>query len=1104
MRKANAKNILILLLTVLLTFCGLFVACEEEDPTQEEPFTLSKTELTLLVGESASIEANYTQKQNETLQFTSQAPSVATVSSGGVVTAVSVGETKVVARYGSQSAECKVIVEDGGLRPTINLLYGVEDSVNCYVDEEVNLSANVLFNGKAYEDATITYASSSEAVAEVEGEMLVPKTVGTTTVTITAQWRNFPEFSKQISVEVIDTVVCAVNDGRVSQFNLYTVSEFRGETYENTAPVRVSVKGKDETEIQNYTVSVVDESVATYDEGVLTAVGYGSTALKVVCNVNGKEIAFLYPVVVERPKFVYEEVLDIDSVAEFPVAKVFGDASAQILEVSDLDGKTELLVNENVISGFTIDRKELVAHTLVLTTATCVCEITVNPCTRVIRSFEDLQETFTIEGVATDDLSSVAYSGYYRLGGNVDCYGQKLANNSYKVFGLNGTFDGNGYVVSNLTCGVYGIFGAVNGGVVKNVAFTGVKYPTNSKLANMSLFGSTAKSDPVTYTDIYVEFAEETYDQFSSFTVLSPNRLASKSIVRNVVIDTSKVTLQLTGTKPSYGMYHAYYSELFNPDTVGTYEPTIQKNQHDIYLISKYYPSYAYEDSYGLRVIEAGNRKGEEINKFDVHSDKEAAVYYFETMKRYDTFQDFKAASGNNYESFDNSCWRMVDGVPLWNTAATWDATHSNIEMMLTDEPTTVGATLIYKGVHKVAPVADNDNVRIEPLGNGAYSVIPKKVGLTKLTFAIELDGATFSYEMNVAIRCEEYGQTVYLDEQTALPTDIFGAGERVVSAVDLDGSTQVVLSTDGTTLSGFTVNGKTLTTHEILLTSSANNYKIVKVIPVSGLITTYAQLTSIVKFGETVDGYYMLGSDIECSGTVPARSNNYKFAGTFDGNGYTVKNMTTQQSGLLGLMNGATVKNVAFTGVQYKEGKTAALVVGNISTDCIVENMYIQFAEQTIDNTYDSTNTTTYGQFRVLSNTTVASSIKYNNIVIDYSKVTLTDLYWTGVMGNDAAYIFKDYTEESAYTVVNHTNIYAIGKANLINYQNKNVLGGVNGDIYADSDDTTTELTMRHATAYRYDTVSEFATAIASADVSAFTQSGYWKVDSASGLLWK
>ncbi len=1103
MRKASIKTILILLLTALFALCGgIFAACTDPSTSEvEEPFLLNKTEITLLVGESTSIEVDYTQKENETLKFTSQNPAVATVSSAGVVTAMSVGETKVAVSYGKQSAECKVVVEGDGLLPTLNLLYGIEDSVNCYVGKEVNLSANVFFNGKAYDDATITYSSSNTAIADVVNGQLTPKAVGSTVITVKATWRNFAEVSKQISVEVIDTVVCAVNGGSVSTFDLYTVAEFKGQTYENTASVSVSLKENGETDIANYTVGVLDENVAKYESGVITAVGYGSTSLKVACNVNGKDFAFFYPIEVQRPTFAYEKVLDIDSVAAFPVAEVFGDANAQILEARDLDGKTTLLVEENVISGFTVDRTNLLAHDLVISTATSICEITVNPCTRVIRSFEDLQETFTIEGVATEDLGNVVYSGYYRLGGNVDCYGQKLANNSAKVFGLNGTFDGNGYTVSNLTCGVYGIFGVVNGGTVKNVAFTGVKYPTNSKLANMSLFGSTAK-DPVTYSDIYVEYAAETYDKYSSFTVLSPNRLASKSVVKNVVIDISKVTLQLTGTKPSYGAYHAYYAELFNPDKVGTYEPTIQKNQHDIYLIGKYYPTYIYEESYGLRVIEAGNRKGEEIQKFDVHGDKETAVYYFETMKRYDNFQDFKAASGNNYESFENSCWSLDGGVPVWNAVATWDATHENIEMMLTDEPTTVSATLIYKGTHRVAPVADNDNVQIEPLEGGRYAITPQKVGLTKLTFAIELDGQTFAYEMSVAIKCDEYGKTVYLDEETALPDDIFGAGESILSAVDLDGTTQVVLTENK--LSGFTVNSKTLTTHEILLTSSANQYKIVKVIPVTKLITTYSQLTSIVKFGETVEGYFMLGGDIECSGTVAVRSNNYKFAGTFDGNGHTVKNMTTQQSGLLGLMTGATVKNVAFTGVQYKAGKTAALVMGNTSTNCIVENVYIQFAEQSIDNTYDSSNTTTYGQFRVLSNTTVNSGILYENVVIDISKVTLTNLYWTGVMGNDAAHMFKNYTEEKAYVTATHKNIYVIGKANLINYQNKNVLGGVNGDMYKDSDDTTTELTMRHAGVFRYDTVSAFATAIASADTSAFTESGYWKIDSASGLLWK
>ncbi len=1108
MRKISIKAIVTLLFTAVLSLCGgMLVGCKEPTTETNDPFTLNKTEIALLVGESTTIEADYTQKENQTLQFTSQNDSIATVSSAGVVTATSVGETKIVASYGKQSTECKVVVESGGLLPTLNLLYGVEDSVNCYVGEKVNLSANVFFNEKAYDDATITYSSSNAGVADVENGMLDPKALGTATITVTAKWRSFAEISKQITVEVIDTLICAVNGGRTSSFELYTVNQFRGETYENTATVNISLTDNGQTDISDYTVSVLDESVAKYQNGVLTAVGYGTTSLKISCTVNGKDYAFVYPVDVSRPTFQYEKVLDIDSVASFPVAEVFEDANAQIIDIRDLDGKTTLLVEDNVISGFTVDRTNLISHDLVVYTATSICEITVNPCTRVIRSFEDLQETFTVAGVATDNLGDVVYNGYYRLDGNVDCYGQKLANNSAKVFGLNGTFDGNGYVISNLTCGVQGIFGAVNGGTIKNVAFTGVRFPKNVKLANMSLFGSTAK-DAVTYSDIYVEFAEETYDNFSMFTVLTSDRLASKSVVKNVVVDTSKVNLQLSGTNPSYGMYEVYYSELFKAEQVGSYEPTVLKNQRDIYIISKYYPAYIYGESYGLRVIDGANREGEEIQKFGVHNGVETSVYYFQTMKRYDSLQDFMSASDNDYTSFENGWWNVEGGAPIWNASATWDASHESLEMMLTDAPTTVSANLIYNGTHRTTPVADNDNVQITPLGNGRYSVAPKKVGLSKLTFSVEVDGQTFSYEMTVAVKCEEYGKTVYLDDQTALPSDIFGAGESIVSAVDLDGTTQVVLTADNK-LQGFTVNGKTATVHEIVLCSSANNYKLVKVIPVTQIVTTYEQLSTIVKSGATTTGYYILGKDIDCSGkTVGVRSNNYRFEdATLDGNGYTVKNIKTQQMGFLGLIKNATIKNIAFTGVQYASGKTKAGVLGNIYENCIVQDVYIQFATQTIDNTEDTVTGTSKG-FGVMGNVTINSKTMYQNIVIDISQVTLTDVSNTSIMGSDAAYIFNTYDEnggaDQAFQPDLHKNIYIIGKANLMKYRGSNkvqILGASNGDIYVDDADTTTKILMRHSGVSRYDTADQYVEATKGGVDPSF--GSLWAVNATNGLAW-
>ena len=109
----------------------------------------------------------------------------------------------------------------------------------------------------------------------------------------------------------------------------------------------------------------------------------------------------------------------------------------------------------------------------------------------------------------------------------------------------------------------------------------------------------------------------------------------------------------------------------------------------------------------------------------------------------------------------------------------------------------------------------------------------------------------------------------------------------------------------------------------------------------------------------ENVDGYFVLKNDINC---VAEWNGACDFAGTFDGQGFAIKNLTiphmpsaeqldggkwdARRGGMFGsIMGGATVKNVAFTDVNLK-GYDASVIAASSQAsyyiNSTIENVYI------------------------------------------------------------------------------------------------------------------------------------------------------------------
>lgn len=131
--------------------------------------TLSSSSLSLKVGETQTLTAtvlpeNATEK---TVSWTSSAPSVATVSSSGLVTAVATGNCTITATAGEKSATCSVTVSVIAVESvTIDA-----SSLALAIDGSWTLTATVLPENAT--NRTVTWSSTDESVATVSSDGVV-------------------------------------------------------------------------------------------------------------------------------------------------------------------------------------------------------------------------------------------------------------------------------------------------------------------------------------------------------------------------------------------------------------------------------------------------------------------------------------------------------------------------------------------------------------------------------------------------------------------------------------------------------------------------------------------------------------------------------------------------------------------------------------------------------------------------------------------------------------------------------------------------------------------------------------------------------------------
>lgn len=246
----------------LFSLLGLFAACGgQELDVPVSSVTISRPSAELVIGETVQITATVipSDATDKNILWSSANPSVATVSNGGLVTAVAEGSTEITASAGGKKASCKVTVSKKVVEVSSVELSKTELSLAKGASE--TLIATV--NPADATNKTIIWDSRDASVASVDGDGKVTALAGGTTV-ITAM-----ASGKVASCTV--TVSVPVESLSLDQTSV-TLAE--NESITLTATV-----GPADATDKTVTWSSSNPAIATVEDGKVTAIKEGSATI---------------------------------------------------------------------------------------------------------------------------------------------------------------------------------------------------------------------------------------------------------------------------------------------------------------------------------------------------------------------------------------------------------------------------------------------------------------------------------------------------------------------------------------------------------------------------------------------------------------------------------------------------------------------------------------------------------------------------------------------------------------------------------------------------------------------------------------------------------
>ena len=518
---------------------GAAAGCGSSAPAPVvERLEIESTNLVLALGDKVELPISYNEIEGQTVVWTSSSPSVVSVDANGVVDALKVGAATITAQYGSKEVSCRVEVSLSGNVPVLAFASNVHEEITLLKGAEYALGACVQFNGKTFTDAEIEYFVADTSIGEVvDGKFVAKDVVGTTQVSVFATWRGQTVHARTISVTVIPESTVLLNGGVLTSVEIYTASSHEGVEYATEQTISSVFVSEDGNEVQDYTLSILDEGIASLskvgDFWKITANKAGKTSL-IVAYGNRQ---FYFDVNVVRPVKTLDLALDYSIVD----AKAFDEVSGELKPVDEIvegfEGVVSYVYNgkEYKLKDGVLNISESEGNVITLYNESVGYQMVCNVYTQVIDELQDFESIYA--GTETRLVT-----GSYALAKDIIEPETVLAfPEDMKPNNFGGYFDGKGHVLSftfihslEYRVGLFGQF--LNGATIKNLALYNVTQSATSAKAPAGILCGEGGTNDSAFSFLENIYAEVKFSEKGQSNIAFMGNAMWKVNLNNVIV----------------------------------------------------------------------------------------------------------------------------------------------------------------------------------------------------------------------------------------------------------------------------------------------------------------------------------------------------------------------------------------------------------------------------------------------------------------------------------------------------------------------------------------------------------------------------------------
>ncbi len=189
------KRLLCVIMVLMCLLCFFSCGKGKDDTSlssegKKGTIAFVQNEVTISIGESVQLEVETT-KKNVFIFWSIRDENLATVSDDGVITALAEGQTICYAEFAGERVMCLVKIVSPQAMPLLSISVPYEgESVTLYVGDSLAINAIVRLGDSVVTDAQVEYEITQTDIVQVEGNEMVGKKVGETTVLIRATYEN--------------------------------------------------------------------------------------------------------------------------------------------------------------------------------------------------------------------------------------------------------------------------------------------------------------------------------------------------------------------------------------------------------------------------------------------------------------------------------------------------------------------------------------------------------------------------------------------------------------------------------------------------------------------------------------------------------------------------------------------------------------------------------------------------------------------------------------------------------------------------------------------------------------------------------------------------